>query len=140
MKAVYMSVMSRVMVYDNWGYGTNAEELEKRKKRLFNDFKDDEKIIDLSAMPSSPEEIKTSIGLGDDDKTTTVSRDAGAKKNNKGNTMPVQPPVQVPLGTIAGGISISEELLNYAKLMDMGLVSIAEFNKIKQKLLGGMLI
>ena len=58
---------------------------------------------------------------------------------NNANTMPVTAPVQVPVGTIAGTLSISEELLNYATLMEKGLISIAEFNRIKQKLLGALL-
>lgn len=139
LKKIYLDAMHRVMVYDNWGHGTTPEELEKKAKRLFNDFNDDEKIIDLSSIPSTPEEIKTSIGLGEDDKATTVSKKNLTRNTNSANSMPVTPPVQVPVGTIPGGISISEELLNYAKLMDMGLLSIAEFNRIKQKLLGGML-
>ena len=140
LKKIYLDAMHRVMVYDNWGHGTTPEELEKKAKRLFNNFNDDEKIIDLSSIPSTPEEIKTSIGLGEDDKATTVSKKNLTRNTNSANSMPVTPPVQVPVGTIPGGISISEELLNYAKLMDMGLLSIAEFNRIKQKLLGGMLI
>lgn len=142
MKEVYMSVMERVMIYNNWGYGTNKDELVKRQKRLFNDFKDDEKIVDLSSIPITPEDVKTSIGLGEDDKATFVHRDASTRNvnQNRANTMPVSAPVQVPVGSIAGTLSISEELLNYAKLMDMGLISIAEFNRIKQKLLGSMLI
>jgi len=139
LKKIYLDAMHRVMVYDNWGHGTTPEELEKKAKRLFNNFNDDEKIIDLSSIPSTPEEIKTSIGLGEDDKATTVSKKNLTRNTNSANSMPVTPPVQVPVGTIPGGISISEELLNYAKLMDMGLISIAEFNRIKQKLLGGML-
>ncbi len=137
LKKIYLDAMNRVMVYDNWGHGTTPEELEKKAKRLFNNFNDDEKIIDLSSIPSTPEEIKTSIGLGEDDKATTVSKKNLTRNTNSANSMPVTPPV--PVGTIPGGISISEELLNYAKLMDMGLLSIAEFNRIKQKLLGGML-
>ena len=140
LKKIYLDAMHRVMVYDNWGHGTTPEELEKKAKRLFNNFNDDEKIIDLSSIPSTPEEIKTSIGLGEDDKATTVSKKNLTRNTNSANSMPVTPPVQVPVGTIPGGISISEELLNYAKLMDMGLISIAEFNRIKQKLLGSMLI
>ena len=139
LKKIYLNAMNRVMVYDNWGHGTTPEELEKKAKRLFNNFNDDEKIIDLSSIPSTPEEIKTSIGLGEDDKATTVSKKNLTRNTNSANSMPVTPPVQVPVGTIPGGISISEELLNYAKLMDMGLLSIAELNRIKQKLLGGML-
>ena len=53
--------------------------------------------------------------------------------------MPITAPIEVPVGTVAGSLSISEELLNYAKLMEMGLISIAEFNRIKQKLLGALL-
>ena len=142
MKKIYMSVMERIMIYNNWGYGVTAEELEQRGKRLFNDFNSDEKIVELTNLPASPDEIKTSIGIGEDDKATLVSRDKSTKNinQNRANTMPVTAPVQVPVGTIAGNLSISEELLNYAKLMDMGLISIAEFNRIKQKLLGSMLI
>lgn len=139
LKKIYLEAMHRVMIYDNWGHGTTPEELEKKAKRLFNNFNDDEKIVDLSSIPYTPDEIKTSIGLGEDDKATTVSKKNLTRNTNSANSMPVTPPVQVPVGTIPGGISISEELLNYAKLMDMGLISIAEFNRIKQKLLGGML-
>ena len=141
MKEVYMSVMERVMIYNNWGYGTNKDELEKRQKRLFNDFKDDEKIVDLSNIPITPNEVKSSIGLGENDEATLVRRDASTKNvnQNRANTLPITAPAQVPIGTVAGTLSISEELLNYAKLMDMGLISIAEFNRIKQKLLGAML-
>ena len=48
--------------------------------------------------------------------------------------MPVSAPVQMPAGMIQG-ISISKELLQYAELMEKGLLSIGEFNRIKQTLL-----
>ena len=141
LKKIYMDAMHRIMIYNNWGYGTTPDELSKRAKRLFNDFNDDGKIIDLSSIPATPEDVKTSIGLDDDGKTSTVSADKNSinVQHNSSNTMPVFAPAQVPMGTFAGSLSISEELLNYAKLMDMGLISIAEFNRIKQKLLGAML-
>ena len=141
MKDIYMQVMNRIMIYNNWGYGTTPDELSKRAKRLFNDFNDDDKIIDLSSIPATPEDVKTSIGLDEDGKSSTVSADKNTKcsKHNQSNSMPVSAPAQIPIGTFAGSLSISEELLNYAKLMDMGLISIAEFNRIKQKLLGAML-
>ena len=55
LKKTYMEVMHRVMIYENWGHGTTLAEIERQKKRLFNDFKDDEKIIDLSVIPETPE-------------------------------------------------------------------------------------
>ena len=101
------------------------------------DFNDDEKILDLSNIPATPDEIKTSIGIGEKQEHRDMSTRNVA--HNKSNTMPLTAPVEVPLGTIAGTLSISEELLNYATLMEKGLISIAEFNRIKQKLLGAML-
>lgn len=137
LKKIYMNNMHRVMIYDNWGHGTTPEELEQKAKRLFNDFNDDVKILDLSTIPATPEEIKTSIGI--EEEHHHVDRTTKNVNQNKLNTMPVTAPIEVPVGTIAGTLSISEELLNYAELMDKGLISIAEFNRIKQKLLGALL-
>ena len=138
LKKTYMEAMHKIMVYENWGHGTTLDEIERQKKRLFNDFKDDEKIIDLSVIPETPEEIKTSVGL-ETDYETTGSIDRSTKhKPNKANTMPITPPVQLPVGHVEG-ISVSQELLNYAELMEKGLLSIAEFNRVKQKLLMSVL-
>lgn len=137
LKEIYMNAMNRIMIYDNWGHGTTPDELEQKAKRLFNDFNDDEKILDLSSIPASPDVIKTSIGINTEIKHRNMSTKNVAQNN--ANTMPVTAPVQVPVGTIAGTLSISEELLNYATLMEKGLISIAEFNRIKQKLLGALL-
>ena len=137
LKEIYMNAMNRVMIYENWGHGTTPAQIEAKAKRLFNDFNDDEKILDLSSIPASPDEIKTSIGINTEIKHRNMSTKNVAQNN--ANTMPVTAPVQVPVGTIAGTLSISEELLNYATLMEKGLISIAEFNRIKQKLLGALL-
>lgn len=137
LKTIYMNNMHRVMIYDNWGHGTTPEELEQKAKRLFNDFNDDVKILDLSTIPATPEEIKTSIGI--EEEHHHVDRNTKNVNQNKLNTMPVTAPIEVPVGTVAGTLSISEELLNYAELMEKGLISIAEFNRIKQKLLGALL-
>lgn len=137
LKKIYMNNMNRIMIYDNWGHGTTPEELEQKSKRLFNDFNDDVKILDLSTIPATPEEIKTSIGI--EEEPHHVDRNTRNVNQNSLNSMSVTAPIEVPVGTIAGSLSISEELLNYAKLMDMGLISIAEFNRIKQKLLGALL-
>ena len=137
LKKIYMNNMNRIMIYDNWGYGTTPEELEQKAKRLFNDFNNDVKILDLSTIPATPEEIKTSIGI--EEEPHHVDRNTRNVNQNSLNSMPVTAPIEVPVGTVAGSLSISEELLNYAKLMDIGLISIAEFNRIKQKLLGALL-
>lgn len=137
LKKIYMNNMNRIMIYDNWGHGTTPEELEQKSKRLFNDFNDDVKILDLSTIPATPEEIKTSIGI--EEEPHHVDRNTRNVNQNSLNSMPVTAPIEVPVGTVAGSLSISEELLNYAKLMDIGLISIAEFNRIKQKLLGALL-
>lgn len=137
LKKIYMNNMNRIMIYENWGHGTTPAQIEAKAKRLFNDFNDDEKILDLSSIPASPDEIKTSIGINTEIKHRNMSTKNVAQNN--ANTMPVTAPVQVPVGTIAGTLSISEELLNYATLMEKGLISIAEFNRIKQKLLGALL-
>lgn len=137
LKKIYMNNMNRIMIYDNWGYGTTPEELEQKAKRLFNDFNDDVKILDLSTIPATPKEIKTSIGI--EEEPHHVDRNTQNVNQNSLNSMPVTAPIEVPVGTVAGSLSISEELLNYAKLMDIGLISIAEFNRIKQKLLGALL-
>lgn len=137
LKEIYMNAMNRIMIYENWGHGTTPAQIEAKAKRLFNDFTDDEKILDLSSIPASPDEIKTSIGINTEIKHRNMSTKNVAQNN--ANTMPVTAPVQVPVGTIAGTLSISEELLNYATLMEKGLISIAEFNRIKQKLLGALL-
>ena len=131
LKKIYMNNMNRIMIYDNWGHGTTPEELEQKAKRLFNDFNDDVKILDLSTIPATPEEIKTSIGI--EEEPHHVDRNTRNVNQNSLNSMSVTAPVQVPVGTIAGTLSISEELLNYATLMEKGLISIAEFNRIKQK-------
>ena len=137
LKKIYMNNMNRIMIYDNWGHGTTPEELEQKAKRLFNNFNDDVKILDLSTIPATPEEIKTSIGI--EEKPRHVDRNTRNVNQNSLNSMPITAPIEVPVGTVAGSLSISEELLNYAKLMEMGLISIAEFNRIKQKLLGALL-
>ena len=137
LKNIYMNNMNRIMIYDNWGHGTTPEELEQKAKRLFNDFNDDVKILDLSTIPATPEEIKTSIGI--EEKPHHVDKNTRNVNQNSLNSMPITAPIEVPVGTVAGSLSISEELLNYAKLMEMGLISIAEFNRIKQKLLGALL-
>ena len=137
LKKIYMDNMNRIMIYDNWGHGTTPEELEQKAKRLFNDFNDDVKILDLSTIPATPEEIKTSIGI--EEKPHHVDKNTRNVNQNSLNSMPITAPIEVPVGTVAGSLSISEELLNYAKLMEMGLISIAEFNRIKQKLLGALL-
>ena len=135
LKKIYLEAMHRVMVYENWGHGTTPSEIEQRAKRLKNGFNDNEKILDLSVIPETPEEIKSSVGLGNDTETLV-----GADKNtrnvhqNSANTMPVSAPVQMPTGMIQG-ISISKELLQYAELMEKGLLSVGEFNRIKQTLL-----
>ena len=137
LKKIYMNNMNRIMIYDNWGHGTTPEELEQKAKRLFNNFNDDVKILDLSTIPATPEEIKTSIGI--EEEPHHVDKNTRNVNQNKLNTMPVTAPIEVPVGTVAGTLSISEELLNYAELMEKGLISIAEFNRIKQKLLGALL-
>ena len=137
LKKIYMNNMNRIMIYDNWGHGTTPEELEQKSKRLFNDFNDDVKILDLSTIPATPEEIKTSIGI--EEEPHHVDRNTRNVNQNSLNSMSVTAPIEVPVGTVAGTLSISEELLNYATLMEKGLISIAEFNRIKQKLLGALL-
>ena len=139
LKKIYMGVMHRVMVYENWGHGTTLTEIEQRAKRIKNGFNDNEKILDLSVIPETPAEIKSSIGLGTSAETT-VSSDKNSRnvKHNRSNLMPVQAPVQVPVGTVQG-ISISKELLQYAELMEKGLLSIGEFNRVKQTLLMSVL-
>jgi len=139
LKKIYMEVMHRVMVYENWGHGTTLAEIESQKKRLHNNFKDDEKIIDLSVIPETPDEIKTSIGL-ETDTETTVSKDKSTRNvnHNKLNTLPVTTSAVLPVGHV-DGVSVSKELLNYAELMEKGLLSIAEFNRVKQKLLMSVL-
>ena len=127
--------MHRVVVYENWGHGTTLSEIEQRAKRLKNGFNDNEKILDLSVIPETPEEIKSSVGL-ESDVETTVGSDKNTRnvRQNSANTMPVSAPVQMPTGMVQG-ISISKELLQYAELMEKGLLSIGEFNRIKQTLL-----
>ena len=96
-------------------------------------------IIDLSVIPETPDEIKTSIGLETDTETTaSVNRSTRNVNQNKANTLPVTAPSVVPAGHVEG-VSVSKELLNYAELMEKGLLSIAEFNRVKQKLLMSVL-
>lgn len=135
LKKIYLEAMHRVMVYENWGYGTTPSEIEQRAKRLKNGFNDDENIVDLSVIPETPEEIKSSVGLETDTETTAiVDKSTGNVQHNSMNSMPVTAPVQMPAGTIQG-ISISKELLQYAELMERGLLSVGEFNRVKQTLL-----
>ena len=138
LKKIYMEVMHRVMVYENWGHGTTPAEIEQRAKRIKNGFNDNEKILDLSVIPETPEEIKSSIGLGTPDETTATADKSIKRVQNKANTMPLNVPVQMPVGHIQG-ISVSKELLNYAELMEKGLLSIGEFNRVKQTLLMSVL-
>ena len=139
LKKIYLEAMHRVMVYENWGYGTTPAEMEQRRRRLSNDFNDNEKIVDLSVTPETPMEIKTSIGLESDTETTvTTDKNTRNVKQNSLNSMPVTAPVQMPVGTVQG-ISISKELLQYAELMEKGLLSIGEFNRVKQTLLMSVL-
>ena len=139
LKKIYLEAMHRVMIYENWGYGTTPAEMEQRCRRLANDFNDNEKIVDLSVTPETPMEIKTSIGLESDTETTvTTDKNTRNVKQNSLNSMPVTAPVQMPVGTVQG-ISISKELLQYAELMEKGLLSIGEFNRVKQTLLMSVL-
>ena len=135
LKKIYLEAMHRVMIYENWGHGTTPSEIEQRAKRLKNGFNDNEKILDLSVIPETPEEIKSTVGLRNDNETL-VGTDKNTRNvhQNSANTMPVTAPVQMPTGMIQG-ISISKELLQYAELMEKGLLSIGEFNRIKQTLL-----
>ena len=95
--------------------------------------------MDLSVIPETPMEIKTSIGLESDTETTvTTDKNTRNVKQNNLNSMPVTAPVQMPVGAVQG-ISISKELLQYAELMEKGLLSIGEFNRIKQTLLMSVL-
>lgn len=139
LKQIYLEAMHRVMIYDNWGYGTTPSEIEQRAKRVKNGFNDNEKIVDLSTIPETPEEIITSIGL-ETNKETTVCTDKNSRNinHNRLNSMPVTAPTQTPVGTVQG-ISISKELLQYAELMEKGLLSIGEFNRVKQTLLMSVL-
>ena len=135
LKKIYLEAMHRVMVYENWGHGTTPSEIEQKAKRLKNGFNDNEKILDLSVIPETPEEIKSSVGLGNNAETTVASdKNTRNVRQNSANTMPVTAPVQMPTGMIQG-ISISKELLQYAELMEKGLLSVGEFNRIKQTLL-----
>ena len=139
LKQIYLEAMHRVMVYENWGHGTTPSEIEQRAKRIKNGFNDDEKIVDLSIIPETPDEIKTSVGLETNNETTVRSdKNSRNVNHNSSNSMPVTAPAQVQVGTVQG-ISISKELLQYAELMEKGLLSIAEFNRVKQKLLMSVL-
>ena len=139
LKQIYLEAMHRVMVYENWGHGTTPSEIEQRAKRVKNGFNDGEKIVDLSIIPETPDEIKTSVGLKTNNETTVRSdKNSRNVNHNSSNSMPVTAPAQVQVGTIQG-ISISKELLQYAELMEKGLLSIGEFNRVKQKLLIGVL-
>lgn len=135
LKKIYLEAMHRVMIYENWGHGTTLSEIEQRAKRIKNGFNDNEKILDLSVIPETPEEIKSSVGLETDAETTAVAdKNSRNVQHNSMNSMPVTAPVQMPAGMIQG-ISISKELLQYAELMEKGLLSVGEFNRIKQTLL-----
>ena len=139
LKKIFCEAMNRIMIYENWGHGTTPAEIEQRAKRLANDFNDSEKIVDLSVIPETPEQIKSSIGLETDNETlVTADKNTRGVNQNKANTMPISAPAQMPVGTIQG-ISISKELLNYAELMEKGLLSVGEFNRIKQTLLMSMI-
>lgn len=135
LKKIYLEAMHRVMIYENWGHGTTVHEIEQRARRVKNGFNDNEKILDLSVIPETPDEIKSSVGL-DSDVETTVSTDKNTRnvQQNSMNSMPVTAPVQMPPGMVQG-VSVSQELLNYAELMEKGLLSVGEFNRVKQTLL-----
>ena len=99
------------------------------------------KIIDLSVIPETPDEIKTSIGL-ETDTETTASVDRSTRNVGyriKQITLPVTAPSGSACMVMLEGVSVSKELLNYAELMEKGLLSIAEFNRVKQKLLMSVL-
>ncbi|MBQ2652562.1 MAG: SHOCT domain-containing protein [Methanobrevibacter sp.] len=67
--------------------------------------------------------------------TITSSQNTIVKKEHQ----PQQPVINKHVVNSGSNVSISEELLNYAKLMDMGLITDEEFQQIKEQLLGGLL-
>ena len=107
LKDLYMTVMHRVMIYNNWGYGVTREELLNKtgpvgSKRLVTPG-----IIDVTNQLAKSKKKKKK------DTETTSSHDSGG--------------------------SIAQELLMYSELMEKGLITIAEFNQIKSKLLTNLL-
>lgn len=57
----------------------------------------------------------------------------------KAPTEPITVSTTLKNNTPSSGVSVSEELLNYAKLMEMDLITKEEFHQIKNQLLGGLL-
>lgn len=105
LKEIYLKAMHRVMIYDNWGYGTSPGQTNNPI------------LKEEDSIPQTPTPVK---------KPPIESATAPIMNQQKNNSSPVN-------------VSVSEELLNYAKLMDMGLITDTEFQQIKNQLLGGLL-
>lgn len=102
LKQIYLAAMHNILIYDNWGYGTTAYDLNNE--------------ITLTK--------EEEVAINDEPITPAVTKSIKRIEN--------------PVNT-NGNVSISQELLNYAALLDKNLISRREFNQIKGKLLGDML-
>lgn len=138
LKKIYMDVMHRLMIYNNWGYGTTPEELKYNSESNFNKQNNNsEDIIDICSIPIEEVDIKKSINksvevidsVDDNDSTPNISNNNIIANNGVIGNMPL----------INSGFSVAKELLMYSELLEKGLLSVNEFNKLKEKLLLGVL-
>ena len=110
LKEIYMGNMKNILIYNNWGYGTTPSEFKQTNlKTTLN--RGEVEIVDLS------KEVHDPINLA------PVSEET------------MEQVMVASTITDAGGVSVAKELLMYSKLIDKGLLSVGEFNLIKQKLL-----
>lgn len=149
LKKIYMDYMKNILIYDNFGWGGTPEDIERiqENKRKATVSDTDEGIVDLTAPVCAP----NSVTLIDNTKGTTVIEttekfegNAGYPKENMQTKQDYEElqresgPVLIEHNSLLN-TNVADELLKYAKLMEMNLVSREEFNQIKIKLLGGLL-
>lgn len=150
LKKIYMDYMKNILIYDNFGWGGTPEDIERiqENKRKATVSDTDDGIVDLTAPVMAP----NSVTLIDNTKGTTLIEttekfegNAGYSKENKKtketileNNNQYNNPVVLESNSLLN-TNVADELLKYAKLMEMSLISREEFNQVKIKLLGGLL-
>lgn len=146
LKKIYMDHMKNILIYDNFGWGGTPEDIERisenKKKAHVSDT--DDGIVDLTAPIHAP----NSVTLIDNTKGTTVIETTEKFEGNAGyplenkltkdNINTDRVPIVMESNSLLN-TNVADELLKYAKLMDMSLISREEFNQVKIKLLGGLL-
>lgn len=151
LKKMYTKYMKNILIYDNFGWGGTPEDIEriKENKRKAQVSDTDDGIVDLTAPTIAP----NSVTLLDNTKGSTIIEtqdkfegNGGYPKENR-KTKEYIPETNITSTTAPFFVesnsllntNVADELLKFAQLMEMNLVSREEFNQIKIKLLGGLL-